>query len=472
MYNAVNDFIRKSPHVAIYYEDQIISYEDVYSNVNRYRNKLCKSFKPGDRIGIKMSDSPEWIYLFWGCVKAGIIPYLYSTMLKDSEYDDLYKRYPILTCFTDDTIVEFDKAAIDTTDNPPTETEETDLCFFMFSSGTTGYIKAIPHKHKDMAFTAINYAKKTILLNAYDITFSAAKLFFAYGFGNSMTFPFFVGGSTILVKEPSSVKVVNDTIEKYKPTVYFGVPSILSGQVKSLQSNPKDFSFLRVAVSAGEALPGKILRDWIDLTDIPILDGIGSTEALHIFISNRHEDFTPNCSGRLVPGYQAKIVDGMNSNKILEDGQLGDLWIKGGSISEGEDWMQTGDMYIKKGAYFYYQGRNNDMLKIGGVWVSPISIEEEILNYPFVSEAGVVYSSNIDELIKIKAYVVLNDKSKETIQTKVNIKKLCMKNLPLNNYPSHIEFVDQLPRTATGKLRRHVLRLWEAFTPVDEEEIK
>jgi acyl-coenzyme A synthetase/AMP-(fatty) acid ligase len=461
-YNAVTDFIRLSPHTAIYWEDQEITYEDVYHNVNRYRNKLADLYQIGEHIGIKMSDSPEWIYLFWGCVKAGIIPYLYSTMLKDEEYEDLFKRYPVVDVFDDDNIISFDKSAIDETDHPPVDTSEDSLCFFMFSSGTTGYIKAIPHQHKDMAFTAINYAKKTILLNAYDVTFSAAKLFFAYGFGNSMTFPFFVGAATVLMKEPSSVKGVNDYLLKYKPTVYFGVPSILAGQVRSLQSNPKDLSFLRISCSAGEALPGKILNEWIELTDSPILDGIGSTEALHIFISNRHESFEPNCSGRLVPGYQAKVLD--IKKQEVPDGEIGDLYIKGGSLSTGDDWMETGDMYIKKGSRFYYQGRNNDMLKVGGVWVSPNSIEEAILNHPDVSEAGVVYGYSNYDLTKLKAYVVLNNKSKQTTQTKVAIKRLCMKTLPLNNYPSYIEFVDVLPRTATGKLRRHVLRQWEAFT--------
>ena len=462
-YNAVKDFIRKSPHTAIYFEDKIISYDEMYTNVNRYRNELNNRFKPGELVAIQMSDCPEWIYLFWGCVKAGVIPYLYSTMLRENEYEDLYTRYPVSHIFTDDNIIEFDQQAQDITDNIPFKTDPKDLCFYMFTSGTTGYICRVPHCHFDMAFTAINYAKKTILLNAYDITFSAAKLFFAYGFGNSNTFPFFVGGSVVLMKEPSTVKSVNQYIEKYKPSVYFGVPSILAGQIRSLKQSKKDFSFLRIAISAGEALPGKILKDWIELFNVPILDGIGTTECLHIFISNRHENFEPNCSGTLVPGYRAKITD--ISDKDTPEGEVGYLSIQGGSLNGSDEWWSTGDMYIKRGSRFYYQGRANDMLKIGGVWVSPVTVEEEILNHPDVSECGVVYDGSQDKLGKLKAFVVLNNINRNNINTKISIKRACMKNLPLNNYPSTIEFIDELPRTATGKLRRHVLRVWEAFVP-------
>jgi len=458
MYNAVNDFIRQSPHTAIYYEDQVITYDELYSNVNRYRNELDNRFSRGDTIGIQMSDSPEWFYLFWACVKSNITPYLYSTLLSESETAELQKRYPICELFTDTNIAEFDVEANDISDNPAVNVERKDLCFYMFSSGTTGYYKRIPHKYGDMEFTAINYAKKAILLNSYDITFSAAKLFFAYGFGNSMTFPLYVGGSVVLMKEPSSVKNTLEHIEKYKPSVYFGVPSIYAGQIKSMEKNPIDTSSLRICVSAGEALPGSILKDWIEHTDTPILDGIGSTEALHIFITNRHEDFTTNCTGRLVSGFRAKVLDPVTQEEV-PDGTIGDLYISGESVSEETEWMHTGDMFIRQGVRYYYQGRTNDMLKIGGVWVSPIEIESKIIEHDAVMEAGVVLTTDSDNLNKIKAYVVLKEQPDNSARTKVSIKRKCMEELPLNNYPHYIEFVDELPKTATGKIRRHILRL-------------
>ena len=465
--NCFKDFIRKSPHIAIFYKDKVITYDELYKNVNRYSNLLLKKLTRGDHIAIQLSDSPEYFYMFWGAVKAGIIPYLYSTMLDDKEYNDLYTRYPVKLIITDDTISQFDIDAIDDTDNNPFETKETDLCFFMFTSGTTGYIKRVPHQHKDMAFTAINYAKKTINLNAYDVTFSAAKLFFAYGFGNSMTFPLYVGGSTILMSEPSTVKNTLDVIEKYNPTVYFGVPTLYASQIRSLKANNRTFNSLRVCISAGEPLPGKLLTDWVELTDTPILDGIGSTEALHIFITNRHESFLPNCSGRLVPGYSAKIMNTITKENT-PDGEIGDLYIKGGSLCEYEgEWLSTGDMYIKKGSNFYYQGRSNDMLKIGGVWVSPAEIESKIIEHEDVLEAGVVLGWTEDGLAKPKAYIVLNEFSKDNVTTKVSIKRKCINELPANHFPQWIEFVDALPKTATGKLRRHILRVWQAFSPLD-----
>ena len=466
-YNAVIDFIRKSPDVAIFYKDKVITYNDLYRNVNRYSNMLLKRLKRGDHIAIQLSDSPEYFYIFWGAVKAGIIPYLYSTMLGDKEYSDLYGRYDVSLTITDKNISQFDMDAIDDTDNEYAETTREDLCFFMFSSGTTGYIKRIAHQHKDMAFTAVNYAKNTINLNSNDITFSAAKLFFAYGFGNSMTFPLYVGGSTVLMSEPSTVKNTLDIIEKYNPTVYFGVPTLYAGQIHSLKTNSRTLDALRVCVSAGEPLPKKILNDWIDNTGVPILDGIGSTEALHIFITNRYDDFLPNCSGQLVPGYSAKVVHTLTGQDVL-DGEIGDLCIKGGSLCDHpSDWLRTGDMYIKRGQYFFYQGRTNDMLKVGGLWVSPTDIESKIMEHSDVLEAGVVLSSDLNGLFKPKAYVVLKDPTKKTIVTRNNIKRKCMTELPNNHYPQWIEFVDSLPKTATGKIQRYVLRVYQAMSLPD-----
>ncbi len=374
MQNSVNTFIKKSPKVAIYYNDTVITYDELYTNVCRYANHLRKHFNKGEFIGIKMSDCPVYIYLFWGAVKAGIIPQLISTMLSDDEYTKLVERYPVKHIFTDNNIADFDMAAVDPTDHPAADVKDTDLCFHMFSSGTTGYIKQIPHKHKDMEVTAANYARDTLGLKQSDICYSAAKLFFAYGFGNSMTFPLYVGASTVIVSDPPSTKITLDVIEKYKPTVYFGVPTIYAQQLTSLKNNSRDLSSLRLCVSAGEPLPGKILNEWIQYTGVPILDGIGSTEALHIFISNTEQDYIPNCSGRIVRGYNAKVLD-PTTWKEVADGVIGYLYISGDSLSEDVEWMATGDMYIKQGPYFYYQGRTNDMFKVGGVWVSPIEIE-------------------------------------------------------------------------------------------------
>lgn len=462
-YNAVNDFIRKSNHVAIYFEDQKITYSELYDNVSRYSNKLLENFSQDDEIVIMLKDCPEYFYLFWGAIKAGIKPMLVNTMLTEKETKDIIDTYNPKYVFNDTNIAEFDSSATNITDNTVANTTKDDICFYMFSSGTTGFIKRIPHKHKDIVTTCINYAKKVLYMNAYDVCFSAAKLFFAYGFGNTMTFPLYVGASTVLMSENSTAKNTLDIIEKYKPTIFFGVPTLYSHQLNLLNNRERDLSSLRLCVSAGEPLPATIYKNWKDKTNTIILDGIGTTEALHIFISNRREDHEPNCSGKIVPGYMAKIVD--VSNKEVEDGEVGYLKIKGDSISGDEEWLFTGDMFIKKGSKFYYQGRSNDMIKIGGIWVSPSEIESKILEHDSVLEVGVVQSVDSNSLVKIKAYVVLNKTydDKDVIKIKNEIKKRCIEELPANHYPYWIEFVNQLPKTATGKIKRFQLRILEAF---------
>lgn len=465
--NATQYFIRRAPTIAIYYEDKKISYDKLYDSVNRYANLLSTKYKVGDEILIIMKDCPEYFYLFWGAVKVGIIPSLLSTMLTDEEYDKFKSDSKYKYIFTDENISAFDSDASDDSECDMAFANDTDLCFYLFSSGTTGHITAIPHRHRDMARTAINYAKKTLNMTAYDVCYSSAKLFFAYGFGNSMTFPLFVGASTVLVSEPSTAKSALDTIEKYKPSLYFGVPTLYAHLLKSLTSTERDLTSLRLCVSAGEPLPAKIYNDWNTTTGIKILDGIGTTEALHIFISNRVEDNEENCSGRLVPGYQAKIVD-IQGNE-LPDGEVGYLYIKGESISGDNEWNSTGDMFVKKGLKYYYQGRANDMLKIGGLWVSPTKIENKLMEHSNVLEVGVVQSSDSNGLIKPKAYVVTKTPCDDEIKFRNELKKLCIDELPPNHYPAWIEIVNSLPKTATGKIKRYQLRVVDAFSPTNEE---
>jgi acyl-coenzyme A synthetase/AMP-(fatty) acid ligase len=465
-YNAVNDFIKPSPYMAIYHEDKRITYNDLHSHVCRYANALTERFIPGDEILISMDDCPEYFYLFWGAVKTGVIPSLLNTLLTEKEAEPFINDKKYKHIFTNENIVEFDAAARDNTDNPAISATRDTHAFNLFSSGTTGYIKSVPHNHGDMTTVAINYAKKTLNITAYDVCFSAAKLSFAYGLGNSMLFPLFNRAATVLMSEATTPRNTLDMIEKYRPSIYFGVPTLYVSQLKSLRNNPRDLSSLRLCVSAGEALPGKIMNEWKSETGKIILDGIGTTEVLHIFISNRIEDHEPDCSGHVVPGYKVKVTD-IAGNEV-EDGQIGYLKVKGDSIPGGE-WIDTGDMFVKQGLKYYYRGRSNDMLKISGKWVSPTVIESKIMEHPAVLEVGVVESSDLNGLLKPKAYVVLNDADQNTINTKHEIKRKCIDELPANHYPSWIEFVDSLPKTPTGKIKRHLMRIWEAYSPYEEE---
>ncbi len=433
-YNAVNDFIRKSPHIAIYYKNEMISYDKLYNNVVKYSHILSAMFDKGDEFYLKMSDRPEYFYIFWGAVKAGIIPHLINPKTT-------MELNPFMHVIDDDNIP--DHIAGDDKTDITADTLENDICFVLYTSGTSGFPQKVPHTHRDMVFTSINYAKKTILLNAYDITFSAAKLYFAYGFGNSMTFPLFVGASTVLMSEPSTAKNTLDIIEKYKPTVYFGVPSIYAYQLKA---KDRDLSSLRLCISAGEALPGKIKTEWEEKHNVPILDGIGTTEALHIFISNRPENHEPNCSGIPVSGYKVKID--------AKDGEPGPLYIRGGSF---DGWLKTGDQFIKKNNKFYYQGRTNDIIKVGGVWVAPNIIESKINEHPDIIEAAVVQSTDKNGLHVPKAYLITKN-IKNEIKLKNELKRMCIDNLPPNYFPKQFEIVDRLPKTDTGKIMRSELR--------------
>lgn len=456
IYNAVTDFIRKSDNIAIYFEDKTISYSELYDHVSRYSNLFSKTLKPSDEIMIVLNDCPEYFYAFWGAVKSGIVPMLLNTMLPEEQKSKIIDEYKPKLILTNENIKTIDKSATDTTDNAVAQTTKDSLCFYMFSSGTTGFIKRIPHQHKDIVATCINYAKKTLYINAYDVCFSAAKLFFAYGFGNSMTFPLYVGASTVLMSNPSTAKNTLDVIEQYKPTVFFGVPTLYSHQLKLLSHKEKKLSSLRICVSAGESLPSAIYHEWKEKTNLTILDGIGTTEALHIFISNRHEDHEPNCSGKIVPGYSAKIVDVHNHE--VNDGDIGFLMVKGESISCKNEWLLTGDMFVKRKSKYYYMGRSDDMIKVGGLWVSPTTIENKIMEHDNVLEVAVVQIKNQSELLKIKATVVLKNENCDLIKIKNQIKRMCISDLPTNHYPHQIEFVDQLPKTTTGKIQRYHLR--------------
>ena len=275
-------------------------------------------------------------------------------------------------------------------------------CFWLYSSGSTGRPKAAVHRHRDIVVTCVHYAVNTLGIKEEDVCFSAAKLFFAYGLGNSMTFPLWAGATALLSDQRPTPRMTFDLIERFRPTLYFGVPTLYATQLRELEQVPRNLSSLRLCVSAGEALPADIFRRWKGLTSLAILDGIGSTELLHIFVSNRLDDCKPGSSGRLVPGYEARILD--ENGDPVERGEAGRLMVKGASAARcywnnpqktaetmrGE-WVNTGDTYMQDDeGYFVYCGRSDDMLKVGGIWCSPVEIEGRLVEHPKVLEAAVV----------------------------------------------------------------------------------
>ena len=351
-----------------------------------------------------------------------------------------------------------------------------DPAFWLYSSGTTGAPKGAIHLHDQMAFCAEHYGKGVLGLGPADRALSAAKLFFAYGLGNSLYLPLYAGAQSLLVSGRPTPEAMFAAIGQYRPTVFFGVPTLYASMLDydersrpgATQENP--LSSVRVCVSAGEALPADIFRRWKERFGVEILDGIGSTEALHIFISNRAGSVRPGTSGTVVPGYEVTLRDG--DDQPVVRGEIGNLWVRGGSIMSGyygqEEktrqtlegaWLRTGDKYHEDDdGYFHYHGRGDDLLKVGGIWVSPTEVESALISHPAVLEAAVVGAEDDAGLTKPRAFVVLKDRGGGGDDIARELKGFVKSRLAPYKYPRWIEFLPELPKTATGKIQRYRLR--------------
>lgn len=349
-------------------------------------------------------------------------------------------------------------------------TGPSDECFWLYSSGSTDRPKGVVHCHRDMVITSQLYGVDVLGISSEDIFFSAAKLFFAYGLGNSMTFPLWVGGTTVLLADRPTPQSTFAIIERFRPSLYFGGPTLYAAQIQALLNSKPDLSSIRLCVSAGEALPAHIHEKWKDLTKVLILDGVGSTEALHIFISNRVEDFKPGTSGRLVPGYDAKIVD--HKGEPVRQGTDGQLYIRGNSVvkhywsnskrlrsGNSHGWINTGDTFFQDAdGYYVYRGRSDDMFKVGGTWCSPFEIEAVLTEHPGVHEAAVVGRADAEGLVKPEAWVVINAQRADPANIERELVNYCKTKLSTYQYPRWFHFISALPKTDTGKIQRFKLR--------------
>jgi len=321
-------------------------------------------------------------------------------------------------------------------------------------------------------FTSLdNYAKGILGINQDDIIFSGYKFFFAYGLGNSFIYPPGVGAGVVLLPEKSTPEMVLTTINRYQPTVFFGAPRLYTGILEIKDAEKKyDLSSLRLCISSLEALPKDIFYQWKERFGMEILDGIGSTELMHIFISNRPGDVRPGSSGKVVPGYTAKIVDDDGSE--VPDGEVGNLQVKGESMAAfyhrqhdksksamlGE-WFNTGDRYYRDSdGYYYYYGRGDDMLQVGGIQVSPIEIENTLASHPAVQEIAVVPKEDEKGVIRPKAFIVLKAGYEPSEELAEQLQEYAKKSIASYKYPRLIEFIHELPKTTTGKIQRYKLR--------------
>jgi benzoate-CoA ligase family protein len=476
-----------------------VTYATLAAHVNRAGNALLNlGINKGDRVLMMVKDSAEFYYLFWGAIKAGILPVPLNTLLRAKDYAYMIenseaagvvyspefvaevepalensRHKPKITLLTDgegETIAKHMVSA--SPDLIAVTTSAEDDCFWLYSSGTTGGPKGVVHAHKDMVITSQHYAVGVLGITAEDICFSAAKLFFAYGLGNAMTFPLWVGAEAVLLPGPPTPDSCHEIIEKYKPTIFYGVPTLYAAQLKSMETAGKDpdLSSIRVCTSAGEALPPDLLKRWVDKTGIPLLDGIGTTEILHIFLSNQIGNVKPGASGLAVPGYEGRIVD--DEGNEVPTGETGALMIKGDSLLKlywrnpektaealRDGWMYTGDTYYQdEDGFFFCCGRSDDMLKVGGIWCSPVEIENKLVEHPKVLEAAIVGREDDEQLTKPEAFIVLNNAEDAGDALEADLLEHCKSSLARYKYPRWFNFVEDLPKTATGKIQRFKLR--------------
>ena len=504
-YNAVDilehNLAERSDKTGLYAQARSMTFGEVAAEANQVANALkAWGVRAGETVGLLAFDSPEWVTSFFGTLKIGAVHIGINTLLTPAEYgyilEDSRTRilivqdalYESIAAIRDDaqhlehvvvigaapagTISYSDWIAGQAASCETFPTHREDFATLNYSSGTTGQPKGIFHAHKDLILTSVLWGQNVLGLTESDRTFALAKLFFTFGTGGNLLFPWSVGASTVVYAgSPRVAANVLGMINQFKPTIFYNAPT---GYAMTLAipdfMEQYDISSLRLCVSAGEALPAPIWQQWKERTGIDIIDGIGSTEVYHIFISNSPDDIKPGASGRPVPGYEVRIVD--EDNNDVPQGEIGNLILRGETIAlsylhqyerskqtfQGE-WFFTGDKYrVDEEGYYYHAGRSDDMMKVGGIWASPMEIESVIISHPAVVECAVVAKTDQSDLIKPKAYVVLRDDERPSGAMAEQLINYCREHMAAYKRPRWVEFVAELPKTATGKIQRYKLR--------------
>ncbi|HUN42775.1 MAG TPA: benzoate-CoA ligase family protein [Acetobacteraceae bacterium] len=523
--NAVDWFldrhVRNGRGNAVAFADQArsLTYATLGTETRRFASALqTAGIGRERRMAMLLLDAVDFPIAFWGALRAGVVPVPINTLLAhetigyilaDSRAEALAISAPLVAPLLPvlHSVPELRRIIVSRPDGgapgpmddpravgfpefllfgdaetPTTPASPDEVAFWLYSSGSTGAPKGVRHVHASLRHTADTYGAQVLQIRSDDLMFSAAKAFHAYGLGNSLTFPMSVGAATIFLPDRPTPDAVLAIMQRHNPSLFAGVPTLYASLLAHPRIGPKAGSQrLRRCISAGEALPEAVGQRWFEMTGVHILDGIGSTEMLHIFISNRPDDVRYGTTGKPVPGYEARVLD--EHDRQVPHGEAGELVVRGPSAAEGYwnrrdktrrtfrgEWTYTGDTYTRDAeGYFRYQGRSDEMLKVGGVWVSPFEVEEALVSHPAVLEAAVVGAPDQDGLIKPRAFVILQeaaqDQDAETV--KELLKTHVKERIGVWKYPRWIEFVDGLPKTATGKIQRFRLR---DISPAETQE--
>ncbi|MEO0967473.1 MAG: benzoate-CoA ligase family protein [Cyanobacteria bacterium J06639_18] len=498
VFNVAAYFIEKNlkqglgEKIAFYYRDETYTYIQVKNFVERTAKLLSHlNLERENRIAILLPDSPEFVFSFWGAIWLGAVPVPINTttgiddiqyilndcrakiLLTNKEWEE--KLTPIESPFLGQILCSDGDNSFMTLLGeqdeglPHGETSSEEPAFWLYTSGSTGRPKGVIHLHQNMVVCAENYGKSVLELGSDDILYSVAKMPFAYGLGNSLYMPMAVGASAVLSDANNAFDIVAD-IGRYRPTVFFGIPSVYTSILAVEEICPFDVSSLRLCVSAAEQLPKSVWYKWQEIYDLEICEGIGTTEFLHIFLSNFIGQSKPGSSGLPVPGYFVQVVD--ENGMRCFPGEIGNLEVSGDSLMLGY-WnrlqqtrkviygktMRTGDKYVcDREGYFWFMGRKDDLFKVNGQWTSPMEIEDVLHQHPQILEVAVLPESEAGEqLTQVVAFVTLNSGIKPSTEIENSIRQFAKKRLPHFKAPKKVYFVTNLPRTSTGKIHRQLL---------------
>ena len=492
--------------VCLYFEDRKWTYGETARLSNRVGNALHElGADIEDRVLIVLPDCPEFVWTWFGAARIGAVITMVNPLLPAADYE-YYLEYTrarvavvhesVLPAFAEacrssrclrgvlvvgqepqitqkkrirwESLSDVLAAVPD--DCEPADTRRDDIAIWLFTSGSTGHPKGAVHLQHDLPYNTEVFAKATMGVNADDLTVSVPKLFFGYATGTNLLFPFAVGGATALFSERSTAEKMFEVIKRYRPTILTTVPTMINSMLNVPGASPEDLASLRFCYSAGEALPVELYERWMNAYGVAICDGIGSAEMFHIYITNRPGDIKPGSLGRIVEGYEARIVDAEGNE--VPTGEMGTLKIKGDSAALcywnaheksketfAGDWCTSGDQFhVDTRGYYWYHGRTDDMLKVSGVYVAPAEIENCLLQHEAILECAVVGHESQEGLVKPKAFVVLRESFQESDQLADDIKQFVKTRIAVYKYPRWVEFVSSLPKNDRGKIDRRQLK--------------